>query len=91
MAYAWPAIENKKLLIGLYAVQLILNVGWNPAFFYYHQVLLGLVLISMLTLLVGFILFYYWQELKLISLLIAPYLIWLIIATSLNGYILVRN
>jgi hypothetical protein len=30
MAYLWPVIENKKILIGLYAVQWILNVGWNP-------------------------------------------------------------
>lgn len=91
MALAWPEIENKKLLIGLFVIQWILNVGWNPAFFYYHQVLLGLVLISMLTLLVGFMLFFYWPTLRLISLLIAPYLVWLIIATSLNGYILIRN
>ncbi|HEY5690437.1 MAG TPA: TspO/MBR family protein [Cyclobacteriaceae bacterium] len=91
MAFAWPELENKKLLIGLYAIQWILNIGWNPAFFYFHHVLFGLVLITMLTLLVGFMLFFYWQELKFISILIAPYLVWLIIATSLNGYILLKN
>ncbi len=91
MAYAWPVIENKKLLICLYAVQWILNVGWNPTFFYYHNVLAGLLIISVLTALVGFILFFYWPELKLKSALIAPYLIWLLIATSLNSYILLKN
>lgn len=91
MAYAWPVIENKKLLIGLYAAQWILNVGWNPTFFYYNNVLAGLFVISMLTALIAFILFFYWSELKLKSTLIAPYLIWLVIATSLNGYILLKN
>jgi len=91
MAYLWPTTENKGLLIALFALQWILNVGWNPTFFYYHQVLAGLVVISFLTLLVGFFMFYYWPELKLKSALILPYFIWLLIATSLNAYILLKN
>jgi len=91
MAYLWPIIENKNILIGLYAVQWILNVGWNPTFFYYHNIFAGLLLISGLTVLIGFFLFFYWPELKLKSTLILPYFIWLIIATSLNGYILLKN
>jgi len=91
MAYLWPVIENKNILIGLYAVQWILNVGWNPTFFYYHNVLAGLLLICGLTALIGFFLFFYWPELKLKSTLILPYFIWLLIATSLNGYIFFKN
>jgi translocator protein len=91
MAMLWPAIENKKLIIILFATQWILNVAWNPTFFYYHKVLSGLIVICLLTLLIGFFLFFYWPELKLKSLLIAPYLIWLIIATSLNGYVWFKN
>ena len=91
MAYAWSHISNRKLLLGLYILQLILNVAWNPIFFYYQAVGPGLVVISALTILVGFLLFYYWPQLKLKSLLIAPYLIWLLIATSLNAYILINN
>ncbi|MBL0310603.1 MAG: tryptophan-rich sensory protein [Bacteroidetes bacterium] len=91
MALAWPVIENKNLLIGLFAAQWILNVAWNPTFFYFHHVLVGLLLISALTILVGFILFFYWPELKLKSALVLPYFIWLLIASSLNGYILLKN
>jgi tryptophan-rich sensory protein len=91
MAYLWSVEENKSLLIGLYAIQLLLNIGWNPIFFHYHNVLGGLVLISGLTMLIGFLLFYYFPELKLKSILIAPYFIWLLIATSLNGYIWLQN
>ena len=91
MAYLWPVIENKTLLIGLYTIQWILNIAWNPTFFYYHNVLAGFLLICGLTIIIGLILFFYWPELKLKSALLLPYLIWLMIATSLNGYILLKN
>lgn len=91
MAYLWPKINNKKLLFGLYIVQWILNVGWNPTFFHFKNILGGLFVINTLTILVGIFFFFYYRELKLKSLLILPYLIWLIVATSLNAYILVQN
>ncbi len=91
LAYLWPHVQNKKFLISLFVVQWILNVSWNPAFFYFHQVLLGLVIISVLTVVVAVFLFKYWDALAFKSLLILPYLIWLIIATSLNGYIWLHN
>lgn len=91
MAFVWDAAGGIKYLVGLYALQWILNVAWNPVFFYYHNMVLGLVVISSLTLLVGFLLFRYWPELRFKSLLIAPYLIWLVIATSLNAYAVVNN
>jgi tryptophan-rich sensory protein len=91
MAYLWKTAKNRKLLLGLFIVQWILNVSWNPTFFYYHQVEAGLMIIIALTVLVGFFLFFYRPQLKLKSLLILPYFLWLIIATSLNGYILLNN
>lgn len=91
MAYLWPTAENKNLLIGLFLIQWVFNVGWNPTFFYYHNTLAGLFVISGLTALIGIFLFLYWSELKLKSMLILPYLIWLLIATSLNGYIVLKN
>jgi benzodiazapine receptor len=91
MAMVWIVTEDKRFLIILYSAQWILNVGWNPTFFYYNNVLTALFLIGALTGLIGFILLFYWHTLKLKSLLIAPYLIWLLIATSLNGYIYLKN
>lgn len=91
MAYLWPVCENKNKLIALFVLQWVLNVSWNPAFFYYQNVLLGLVLISALTILIGFFLVSYWSDLKLISVFLIPYFLWLIIATSLNGYIYLNN
>ncbi len=91
MAYLWPSVKNKKLLISLFSFQWILNVLWNPVFFYFHSALLGIIVISSLTLLVGFFLYHYYSIIKSQSAFILPYLLWLIIATSLNAYILIYN
>ena len=91
LAYLWPVVKNKNLLILLFIIQWFLNVSWNPTFFYFHNVTAALFLITGLTILVGCFLFLYWPELKLMSILILPYIIWLIIATSLNGFILIKN
>jgi benzodiazapine receptor len=91
MAKALTATIDKKFLLILFGIQWILNVGWSPTFFYYNNMLLSLFLIIALTLLIGFMLFFYWKSLKLTSLLLAPYFIWLIIATSLNAYIFFNN
>lgn len=91
MAIAWEKVFNVKFFLILFTVQWILNVTWNPTFFYAHNVLIGLIIISLLTLLIGYFLFVYASEMKLYSLLILPYFIWLLIATSLNGFIFIKN
>ena len=91
MAYLWTITENKNLLLTLFIIQWVLNIGWNPTFFYYHNILAGILIISGLTILVGFLLLWYLPELKIKTVLILPYFFWLLIATSLNGYILLKN
>lgn len=91
MTYLWQATQNKKLLLGMYVVQWMLNVAWNPLFFHYHNTGLSLIVIALLTGLIGLFLFIYWPGLKLKSALLLPYFIWLLIATSLNGYIYLHN
>ena len=91
LAYLWPQIENKKLLIALFSLQWILNVAWNPIFFHFQKVLLGLLVISLLSLLIGYMMIRFWPVLQKKSILISPYFIWLLIATSLNAYIYFKN
>jgi benzodiazapine receptor len=91
MAFLWDKFTNKSTLIALFSLQWILNVSWNPIFFKFQLVSTGLITISLLTILVGYFFFGNLKNLKAKSLLIAPYLIWLIIATSLNGYIYFNN
>ena len=91
LAYLWPLEENKSFLIGLFLVQLLLNISWNPTFFYYHNMLGGLLIITALTAIMWYFLFHYLNILKWKSILVLPYCIWLVIATSLNAYTLLKN
>lgn len=91
MMWLWNATANKTVLLLLFLVQWILNVLWNPTFFYFRSITGGLMVIVALTILVGYFLFAYKNDMKLKSLFILPYFVWLIIATSLNAYILIKN
>jgi tryptophan-rich sensory protein len=90
MAYLVKLKQKKGILI-LYSIQWILNITWNPIFFYLHEILFGLICISSLTVLIAVLFFKFWKEQKTKTLLLAPYAIWLIIATSLNAYIYLYN
>jgi len=70
----------------LFIIQFILNVSWNFVFFNQHAIGFGLIVIMLLTVLIGYYLFNFVTEMGLKSLLIAPYFVWLLIATSLNAY-----
>jgi benzodiazapine receptor len=83
--------ETNSFLVKIFVVQWLLNVSWNYFFFNQHLTMVGFVVIISLWLLVGFFTFNYIKQLKWYTLLIAPYLIWLTIASSLNGYIILYN
>ena len=91
MSFLYNTNYKKTTIIILYVLQLFLNFSWNPVFFKFHYVLLGFTVISLLTITVIFKLFLFYRAIRLKSFLILPYIIWLIIATSLNGYILIYN
>ena len=91
MAYLIVSNVDKKTVIILFSIQLVLNMAWNPIFFYFQSVSIGMICISLLTLLIAYLFFNFWKELKAKALFLAPYLIWLVIATSLNLYILLYN
>lgn len=90
MAKALELTKTKKLLT-IYGIQLILNISWNPIFFYYHLTVIGLIVISLLAIVV-FLLYIRFNEIpKVYRILLLPYMIWIVIATSLNGYIVFMN
>ena len=84
-------VRERKVLVRLYSIQWILNILWNPLFFYMHWSGLALFEIILLTILLAFITIYYWREMKWAVLLLSPYVIWLCIATSLNAYVFFYN
>jgi len=91
MAYLTFKNLNPKKVYALYAIQWVLNVAWNPAFFFFEAPFIGLLIISLLTIVVAYFLFKYRTQLQYKSLFVAPYFIWLLVATSLNAYILYYN
>lgn len=91
MARLVIVLKDWKLAIGLYAFQWMLNVIWNPVFFKFQAVGLALLVICTLTIIVGIYQFLYLKSLKKWSLLVLPYFLWLIAATSLNSYALLYN
>ena len=91
MAVLYKKNESRKKIIILYAVQLLLNVAWNPLFFYFQNPLIALIVILLLTIIVTYFLLRYQKPLRWTSLLILPYFLWLCIASSLNLYVLLYN
>ena len=89
LSYEYKFLDKK--ILTLFILQWVLNVSWNYVFFNQHLTKLGLLVIVLLWLLIGFFTFKYIYKVKWYTLLIAPYLIWLTIATSLNAYIVLYN
>ena len=90
MAILWKKIILKKLLY-IFIAEFILNVIWNPLFFHFKWINIALLSISLLTILIIYMAISLRTEMRYKTLLIFPYLIWLTIATSLNGYIVLYN
>jgi tryptophan-rich sensory protein len=96
MAGAWTSQDQRFKVTRTFVLSWVLNVAWNPVFFLWHQVWLALAVIVALFVLVvslaiqtapsrspevpgaGAQLWWRWC--------IAPYVVWLLIATSLNAY-----
>ncbi len=81
----------RKEIILLFTISCIFNVAWNPLFFELHWTAIALIVIGLLLLFVFRFFQMAWRDMKWEWVLVLPYLIWMIIATSLNAYILVKN
>ncbi len=85
------SFSEQAFFYSLFIVQVVLNIAWNPVFFKYHFVLAGLIIIGLLTIVVFLLFWWGTKNMGIKSLLILPYVVWLLIATSLNAYVLVKN
>lgn len=81
----------KKPLLKLYAVQLILNALWSPAFFGMESPLMGLLVIIPLWIAILLCILRFKKVSPVASGLMVPYLLWVTFATSLNMAILILN
>lgn len=80
-----------KFLKYLYVVQLLLNWIWTPLFFYYHFISLSFFVLILMNILIGTIIYFAYKPVKIVSILMIPYLLWLMFAGYLNGYIWYYN
>lgn len=91
MANVWTKAQDKKRVLVFYVLQWILNVSWNPVFFHWYQAGLGLLVISGLLVLLLVMYARFSPLSKNKSLLLLPYVAWIIVATSLNAYVVFAN
>ena len=82
---------QKKAMLKLYAVQLILNGLWSPAFFGMESPLLGLLVIVPLWIAIVICIIQFRKVSTLTSGLMVPYLLWVTFATALNAVIFTLN
>ena len=86
------SFRNSKFVITLYIIVVILNISRNYLFFNQQLTTLGFINIISLTLLIAYFFITFGDDkLSHMKYLLLPYIIWLCIATSLNGYILFNN
>ncbi len=71
----------------LYVTQLILNWSWTPLFFGFHLTALSLIVLVAMDILVCSLICLAYQKMRAASLLMIPYLLWILFATYLNFYI----
>lgn len=75
----------------LYVTQLILNWSWTPLFFHYHLTGFSLIVLGSMDILVGMLIFLAYPKIITVSLLMIPYLLWILFASYLNFYIWLYN
>lgn len=72
-------------------IQLLLNLVWTTIFFKYKKPLLALLDLCLMLCFAAYTAFLFYDISKLASYLLIPYLIWLLVALSMNVYIIIYN
>lgn len=77
--------------ITFFILQLILNLFWTTVFFQLQQPIIALIMIVLIIGITAYTALQFYPYSKIASLLLVPYLLWLCVALSLNGYIVLYN
>lgn len=91
LIYRAPRSEKRRSALIWYGIQLSLNFIWPFLFFFLRNPLLGFIDIVLLGLSILLTLFKAWQVRPIASLLLIPYLAWILYATALNMEIWLLN
>jgi benzodiazapine receptor len=91
LIWSASAFSGLSIIKSLYVTQLILNWSWTPLFFHYHLTGISLVVLGLMDILVGTIIWLAYRRMTAASLLLIPYMSWILFATYLNFYIWLYN
>lgn len=91
LIYRAEESHERSIALILYGIQLAMNFIWSFLFFSLRSPLLGLLDIVPLCLFIALTIFKAWPVNRLASLLLLPYLFWVLYATSLNAAIWALN
>jgi benzodiazapine receptor len=83
-AKAFPQLNVIKVL---YITQLVLNWSWTPLFFHYHLTGISMMVLVGMDVLVGVLVYFSYPKIRNVSILMIPYLFWILFASYLNFYI----
>jgi translocator protein len=84
-------VPKLRLIKSLYVMQLLLNWSWTPLFFRDHFTGGSFVSLLIMDIAVAMIMYFSYARMRAVSLLMIPYLGWILFATYLNFYILQYN
>jgi tryptophan-rich sensory protein len=82
---------GNKVLIMMFSIQLFLNLFWSFCFFFLQQPLIAFVVLIALFLTVAAYAIGCYSRHRAAAFLNVPYMLWLLFATYLNGYVVVYN
>lgn len=83
--------SGRGIAVAAFVVQLALNLAWAPLFFGAHQITAGLTLMVVLDVAVVITIVLFRRVRLVASLLLLPYLAWILFATALNWEFLNAN
>ncbi|MGL4543605.1 MAG: TspO/MBR family protein [Polymorphobacter sp.] len=84
LVWAHKSAPGRSVALLLFAAQLLLNLGWSPLFFNYHQILPSLGLIGAIFALALATTLAFGRISRAAAWLMVPYLAWLGVAAALN-------
>ena len=77
-------VRTNKELMSIYKVNLVINLLWPIIFFTLNFKVFGFFWILLLILVVGYMMYKFYNKNKISAYLLIPYLLWLIFASILN-------
>ena len=90
----WSCFKRDAIfwcIIGLLAVNAILNIAWSYFFFYKHQISFALADAVMLDLTIFALICLCWPRSRAVAVLFIPYALWVSFAIIMNWQILMMN